>query len=224
MIEIFENTLLKLIFRQGSDLNRKHIVLGSGEPAYTTDTKRMWVGDGINNGGVLVGNLFKGSGVDVTSFAPSEIGDYAYDTDNNKLYRLKINDGSNLSDWELIGGVYAAADSTISINNNNGISVNVNALSGFTVTPLYARYNGFTDTRTYDKNITSVTKIGVGHYAFNYGPLETSNLIPNIQIFGETNLDHVARVITLSNTSCQVKFQNLSGGLADADVFFSIIR
>lgn len=224
MLEIFQNTLFKWIFRQGTNTNRKQIVLNSGEPGYTTDTKRLWVGDGTTSGGVLVGNIFKGSGINVTSFAPCEIGDYAFDTDNNTLYRLRVNDGSLISDWEVVGGVYSAYDSTVSINASNQISVNVNALSSFTINPLYVRYNGLSSSILYQKNVTSVTKVGVGHYAFNYGPLETSNLIPNIQIFGDSNLSYTPRIITLNNNSCQVKFQNLSGGLVDTEVFFSIIR
>jgi hypothetical protein len=224
MIEIFQNTLFKWIFRQGSDANRKNVILKSGEPGYTTDTKRLWVGDGTTTGGVLVGNVFKGSSADITTLAPCEIGDTAYDSDNRKLYRLQNNEGSNLSDWEMVGGVYVTGDNTINLSNNNELSVNVTALSSFTINPLYARYNGSTDTITYQKNVTSVTKIGVGHYSFNYGPLETSDLIPSIQIFGENNLDHIPRIVTLSNSSCQVKFQNVTGGLLDADVFFSIIR
>lgn len=224
MLEIFQNTLFKWIFRQGSNTNRKQITLGSGEPGFATDTKRLFVGDGATKGGVLTGNVFKGSAINVTTFAPSEIGDLAFDNDNHNLYRLAQNDGSNISDWEIISGKYSAADSTITISASNQISVNVNALSGFTINPIYIRYNGLTDTQTYKKNITSVTKIGTGYYTFNYGPLETANLIPNIQIFGDGNREYVPRVITLTNTSCQVKFQNLSGGLVDTDMFFTIIR
>jgi hypothetical protein len=224
MINIFENTLLKWIFRQGSDTNRKSVVLDAGEPGFTIDTNRLWVGDGSTNGGILVGNLFKGSTSNITTLSPCEIGDLAYNTSTKKLFRLIDNDGSNISDWEQIGGVYTPLNDTINISNDNQISVNVNALSGFTINPLYARYDGSTQTVTYEKNVSGVNYIGVGHYAFNYGPLETANLIPNIQIFGESNLEYIPRIITLTNSSCQVKFQNLSGGRVDADVFFSIIR
>jgi hypothetical protein len=224
MLEIFQNTLFKWIFRQGSDFNRKSVTLDSGEPGFATDTKRLWVGDGVTSGGVLVGNLFKGSNSNITSFAPAERGDLAYNTDTRKLFRLVSNDGSNISDWEHIGGVYVPLNNTINISNSNQISVNTNSLSSFTITPLYARYNGGTSTITYQKNVTSVTKIGVGHYSFNFGPLPTAQLIPQIQIFGTSNPSYQARVSSLTNNSCQVRIVNLSGGLIDADIFFSIIR
>jgi hypothetical protein len=103
-IEIFDNTLLKILVRQGTDNERRTIVLNSGEPGFTTDTKRLYVGDGISTGGVLAGNLFKGSVTNITSVAPAEIGDTVFNTDTNILYRLKTTDGSQLSCWEPIGG------------------------------------------------------------------------------------------------------------------------
>jgi hypothetical protein len=111
-IEITDNTLLKLIVRQGSDTERKNIVLDSGEIGFTTDTERLFIGNGIDNGGVLIGNLFIGSGPDLTFFAPGEIGDLAYNNDINLLFRIKENDGSNLSDWESIGGSGISSDTT----------------------------------------------------------------------------------------------------------------
>ena len=45
-IEILENTLLKLLVRRGDDVDRKNVVLSEGELGYTTDGKRLYVGDG----------------------------------------------------------------------------------------------------------------------------------------------------------------------------------
>lgn len=101
-ISISNNTIIKLIARQGSDSERKNIILNSGELGYTVDTERLYVGNGTDEGGKLVGNLFKGSNPDITIFSPTEIGDLAFNNDSNVLYRLKENDGSQLSDWEEI--------------------------------------------------------------------------------------------------------------------------
>jgi len=124
-IEIYENTLLKLLVRRGLDSDRKAITLSEGELGLSTDTKRLFVGDSSTLGGILIGNKFKGSATSVTTFAPAEIGDLAYDSDNFKLYRLKSNTGTVISDWEEIGGVYTSGDSTVNINANNAISVGV---------------------------------------------------------------------------------------------------
>jgi uncharacterized protein YheU (UPF0270 family) len=48
-IEILENTLLKLLVRRGTNYDRQQITLETGELGYTTDTKRLYVGDGSNN-------------------------------------------------------------------------------------------------------------------------------------------------------------------------------
>jgi len=123
-IEILENTLLKLLVRSGSDSDRKTVVLDSAEIGYTTDTKRLYVGDGLTAGGILVGNVFKGSVSDVTTgLTNPAVGDLAYDTDNKILYRLQNSTYSNLSSWEQIGGVYAAANNTIKVSSTNTVSV-----------------------------------------------------------------------------------------------------
>lgn len=122
-IEIFENTLLKQILRQGADSDRLNITPDSGELAYSNDTKRLFVGDGSTSGGILVGNVFKGSATNITTLAPGEVGDLAYDSDNNKLYILNENNGSLIGDWLLVGGVYSAANGTINLTSDNKLSV-----------------------------------------------------------------------------------------------------
>jgi hypothetical protein len=109
-ISITNDTLLKLLARQGTDAERLNVLLNSGEFAFTTDTERLFIGDGATNGGVLVGNKFKGTNPDITTFSPAEIGDLAYNSDALVLYRLKQNDGSLLSDWEKIGGSGVTSD------------------------------------------------------------------------------------------------------------------
>jgi hypothetical protein len=123
-MEIFQNTLLQLIVRQGLNTDRKKIVLKSGELGYTTDTERLFVGNGSLSGGLVIGNLFKGSVPDVTTLSPCEVGDIAFDTDKNLLRRVKINDGSSLSDWESIAGLYSSANNKISISDSNIITLN----------------------------------------------------------------------------------------------------
>jgi hypothetical protein len=44
-------TITKMLFRRGNDSDRKNTILASGEPGFTLDTKRLWIGDGITPGG-----------------------------------------------------------------------------------------------------------------------------------------------------------------------------
>lgn len=140
-IEIYENTLLKLVIRKGTNNDRLNVVFSDGELVYTTDTKELYVGDGATLGGKLVGRSFFGSSSDITTLAPVSENGLAFDSDNNRLYRLSANDGSLITDWELIGGVYSAGDDTITIDSSNNITVNVlsssNLHSSIVKTPLY---------------------------------------------------------------------------------------
>ena len=69
-IEILENTLLKLLVRRGTNHDRKQITLETGELGYTTDLKRLYIGDGVTPGGILVGNKWAGNNADLTNLAP----------------------------------------------------------------------------------------------------------------------------------------------------------
>jgi len=64
--QITTDTIVKIVIRRGIDNDRKEVVFSPGELGYTTDTKRVFVGDG-NKGGVLVGN--KGA---VTSYGKDD--------------------------------------------------------------------------------------------------------------------------------------------------------
>lgn len=124
-IEIFENTLLKLLVRRGSDVDRRQITLTEGELGYTTDTKKLYIGDGQTKGGIPVaGSSFLGSTPEITSFTSAVSGDIAYDNDDNILYYFKGGNPANITDWQNIGGTYSPENGTISISDTNSIAVN----------------------------------------------------------------------------------------------------
>ncbi|NDB87165.1 MAG: hypothetical protein EB127_31455, partial [Alphaproteobacteria bacterium] len=47
--------ITRILVRRGNDSERKTITLWAGEPAYTIDTKRLYIGDNITLGGNPVG-------------------------------------------------------------------------------------------------------------------------------------------------------------------------
>jgi hypothetical protein len=51
----------KIQFRRGTDAARQTVVFDLGEPVYTTDTNKYYIGDGSTAGGVLVGGNFSNS-------------------------------------------------------------------------------------------------------------------------------------------------------------------
>lgn len=115
-----------MLVRQGPDSDRRQILLKSGEPAYTTDTRRMFIGNGVTLGGDVVGNKFIGSAsvITDTTLQTSITGDLGFATDSNSLYRLVGGSGSNLSDWQKIGGVYTSTSPYITISNTNVFTLN----------------------------------------------------------------------------------------------------
>ena len=130
-IEIFENTLLKLLVRRGSDVDRQNVILSEGELGYTTDTERLYVGDNQNFGGNIVGNLYKGSTTDITTLTNVVSGDLAYATSNHKLYRFQGGSPTVLANWEEIAGVYSAEDGTIVKSSTNTLKVGTLSAGNF---------------------------------------------------------------------------------------------
>lgn len=123
-IEIFENTLLKLLIRRGLDTDRQNIVLSEGELGYTLDTKKLYIGDGQTTGGILVGgNKFLGSVPSVLTLYQAVSGDIAFSTGNNTLYTFNGGDYTNINRWSSIGGVYTGGNNSISVGAGNTITV-----------------------------------------------------------------------------------------------------
>ena len=54
-ITVTTDTIVKLIVRSGTNSDRVGIILSQGELGYATDTKRLFVGDGLTAGGNAVG-------------------------------------------------------------------------------------------------------------------------------------------------------------------------
>jgi hypothetical protein len=141
-MEIYQNSVLKLIVRQGTDFDRKQIILTSGELGYTTDTKRLFVGNSVLSGGDVVGNISHPINTTIPNNYPYALaGDTAYASDVRKLYRAKGTNSNDLSGWDQIGGVYVSGDNYIKISDSNTITLatlSANSLSNDLVKfPLY---------------------------------------------------------------------------------------
>tara|TARA_R110000824_G_scaffold222662_1_gene410396 strand:+ start:12711 stop:14384 length:1674 start_codon:yes stop_codon:yes gene_type:complete len=135
-IEILENTLLKLLVRRGTNADRKKITLASGELGYTTDTERLYIGNGSDMGGILVGNKWKGYTSDLTSLAGVITGDYAFDTSTNTLNVLTKGDGSSSDNWYTVANQLSAGNDTIQISTNAGITVGTLSAGNFSADTL----------------------------------------------------------------------------------------
>ena len=102
-------TIVKLKIRRGSDAQRKTIVLDQGEVGYTLDTRRIFVGDGVTEGGHSVGAKTVGPYACAPLLGPAagespgmQLGDLGYA--DSKLYALTSTIYNNaLSGWAYIG-------------------------------------------------------------------------------------------------------------------------
>ena len=95
--------IVKLKLRRGTSTQRESVVFEQGELGYTTDSKRVFVGDGFLSGGSVVGSKVH---------APITLGDRSLLTeavagdlvvDNNLMYQLTGSDASTLSAWTFVG-------------------------------------------------------------------------------------------------------------------------
>ena len=121
-IEILENTLLKLLVRRGTNLERQEITLDEGEIGYTTDTQRLFIGDGTTPGGNITGNKFLGATTTITDNT-GVVNDLAFDSDTNTLQFISDNDGSLLSDWSTVANLVLAGNPTIIVDDAQRITV-----------------------------------------------------------------------------------------------------
>ena len=107
---------------------------------YTTDRKRVWVGDGFTPGGHVAGNLVYAplTSSAKTSLAQAVQNDLVYE--NNLLYQLSGTDSALLSSWAFIGSQTDTA--SISYDVNNKLHVVTGAISASSLNSNVVATNG----------------------------------------------------------------------------------
>lgn len=83
-----EIVIAKTKFRRGSNDERKSVSFDQGEPVFTTDTKRLFIGTGSLSGGIVIGSKIHPPITNFHSLSNTiaEIGDLQFA--NNKFYQL----------------------------------------------------------------------------------------------------------------------------------------
>ena len=158
-IEILENTLLKLLVRRGTDADRQLITLDQGELGYTTDSKRLFVGDGSTQGGTIAGNKFLGSSANHETLTEGADGDFAFNTTTNTLY------SKNGDSWDRIAVIFEAADGSIIVDDATG-TLRVGTLSA----------SNFADSTDLTGN--SIEMVG-GKISLSATQIKTNRVTPN---------------------------------------------
>ncbi len=111
----------KIKLRRGSNTDRKLVILDNGELGYTTDTTRVFVGNGTLKGGNPIGtfNFNDQARTDLAVQNKAEIGDLIFD--NYLLYGLSGADTSDTSSWYQISP--RIDGTTIQYNSSNQLEV-----------------------------------------------------------------------------------------------------
>lgn len=115
-----ELKIIKLTVRRGTDTERQSIVLDEGELGYTTDTKRLFVGDGYSLGGKPVGNTTYIEAVSAsrTSLLSAVPGDCVYES--NLFWTLTALPPTTPSNW---AATYTKIDNSLSYKSNGQLQL-----------------------------------------------------------------------------------------------------
>jgi hypothetical protein len=95
-----EQTIIKLKIRRGTDSQRRAVILEQGELGYTTDTARVFIGDGTTSGGRPVGSVIHPplantlGRLSITRAVQNDIV-----VEKSLMYQLTGTDYSNSSHW-----------------------------------------------------------------------------------------------------------------------------
>lgn len=116
----------KIKVRRGTNDQRKNIVLDQGELGYTTDTNRLYVGNGTVNGGVVVGSKIHPptfTAGDLTAVI-AEVGDIVWV--NGIFYQLISSDYTDAASWLNVGALLNSE--YFEYNGNNQITLKNNVV------------------------------------------------------------------------------------------------
>ena len=178
------SNITQFLFRRGSDASRQTIVLQSGEPGFTTDSNRIFVGNGTTSGGISVANINLGyiqqviTGNSLTTAATSrlsaaQIGDTIYELNTNTLYSLTATPNGSPSINQLVpiarnvtlnpSEFTFGSNAYLSLANNaiSAAQVSINALDGVTLS----------------KNSDNVLSIGLAGVSNKYLSLAPANSV-----------------------------------------------
>lgn len=123
-----EVIISKIKIRRGLNSQRKTLVYDQGEPIFTTDNKRLYIGTGTLLGGVVVGSKNHTPLMNESSLTSTvaEIGDLV--NANNKFWQLTASDYTNADSW---ADVSTKIDPTLfAYTPANKITLKIDAFQG----------------------------------------------------------------------------------------------
>lgn len=222
----------KVKVRRGTNSTRLSITLDQGELGGTTDTRRLYLGDGQTAGGVVVGNKIHPSVPTYQSLSTivSEVGDLV--RADGIVYRLASSSYNKLSSWETfsqdIDDLYIVNSSgTLTIGNGSidGSKLNIQALSSASIalssngitTRFAVNYNTSTFTISGDKfalNQGGVNELHINSTALTKGLSGGSGNKVGVDVDGVTVGFLGNKLTVLSTPITALGVQNLANGFS----------
>jgi microcystin-dependent protein len=129
--------ITRIVFRRGLYSEKADLILLQGEPGYTIDAKRLFIGDGVTAGGVPVGMKNLGIapfGVTSTNLTSDQInlrgqpGDIIFDSTTTCLWSLTGTDPGLVSNYAKVASTVGPDNLTI-VSNSNALGVKQNSLN-----------------------------------------------------------------------------------------------
>lgn len=168
------SNITQFLFRRGNDASRQTTLLAAGEPGITTDSNRLFVGDGVTPGGNIAGNInfgifntviggnnYENSNIDIAAYqylSAAQIGDLVYETSTNIIYALSATpNGTPTSDqlYQFARNITLSATEFF-FGPNSQLNLANQAISGFHISP------SATDQVTLTVNASSVLAAQLG--------------------------------------------------------------
>jgi microcystin-dependent protein len=137
--------ITRIVFRRGLYSEKVDLILLQGEPGYTIDAKRLFIGDGVTAGGVPVGMKNLGIapfGVTSTNLTSDQInlrgqpGDIIFDSTTTCLWSLTGTEPGLVSNYAKVASTVGPDNLTI-VSNNNALSVKQNSLNATYVSSVF---------------------------------------------------------------------------------------
>lgn len=116
--------IAKILIRNGTNADRLNVVLSQAELGFTTDTTRLYIGDGTTIGGLVTSNKNWGLVANVGDLAnlQAEVNDFAFY--NSKTYTLTASPATSLGNWAIVAGQANGTVTTVSVGDYLNINGN----------------------------------------------------------------------------------------------------
>ena len=112
--------ITKILIRKGTESEKNAIILSEAELGYTTNQKRLWLGDGVTLGGISAANKYLGSFSSPLAVTFPVVGDIIYNQSNTQFQILTGTDSDgNIGD-----------DQYVNLSFNQGTVTRIDAGTG----------------------------------------------------------------------------------------------